>query len=47
MLKLTYPLIAKYYGKSLRTIKYKADQVGGLKDVGTTYKLLDFYEKKK
>ena len=47
MLKVTHPMISKHYGKCLRTIKYKAEQFGGIKNLDSLYKVLDFYEKKK
>ena len=47
MLKVTYPMISKHYGKCLATVKYKAKQTGGIKNLDDLYTILDFYEKKK
>lgn len=47
MLKVTYPMIARHYGKSLRAIKYRAQEQGGMKSIKSLYNILDFYEKKR
>ena len=40
-------MIAKNYKVSLQAVKQKALRMGGVYDVDSLYKLLDFYEKKK
>lgn len=47
MLKVTYPMIAKHYEKSLAGVKYRAKKTQGVHNLDDLYKILHHYENKR